>query len=660
MKCYKQALAIDKSNMQVLRDLSQLQVQCMDTEGLLHTRHKLLALKPGHKFNWMGFALAHHLAKNYSMALKVLSAFENLLDPADSKYEKSEFLMYRNMIMFESGDFDATITHLDTIENTIVDKVGWLETRAKCYLGMNQTEDAHQCYLKLIKHNQEHRGYIMDYVNTAATMADKKKLTCWTDVLPNDICDVVTAILEDLEKEIPGSHVVKRLALDVTYGDKFRQRLIGWIEPYLKRAIPALFSALKSLYNNPEKIPVMEELFINWEKNLRTSNRFSPDSDEVQLPQSHLWSLMLLSAHYFRINKFEDALTWINKAIEHTPTVEMLYILKARILKGMGKLEEALEVANKARILDTADKYLNTKYVKYLLRNNKVKEADHWISVFGAPLDEVPSNNTTEMQCMWYEIEEGDAYWRMGDTVTALKKWLLVDKHFMDMSEDQMDFHQYCLRKLTVRYYIQLLRWDKRSWSYPVYLKAARRVVKGYLNLFDQMQAGEDPQTKVLNLLKTDEDEKEATEGSKEDNKKSATNRKSGKGKGKQKPKKKQKDDDDDEDEDEDVNKEFNMKVDMKTPLEAATRFAEALQMHAVNDIDTHLLSYELYLKKNKPLLAIRHALQAANVDNKHPDLAAVPQQLQTLVDKIKGETKPVVIEVYEQAMAELKAKLKA
>ncbi len=40
----------------------------------------------------------------------------------------------------------------------------------------------------------------------------------------------------------------------------------------------------------------------------------------------------------------------------------------------------------------------------------------------------------------------------------ALKKLMAVDKHFADIMEDQFDFHSYCLRKMTLRAYLRMLR----------------------------------------------------------------------------------------------------------------------------------------------------------------------------------------------------------
>ena len=42
----------------------------------------------------------------------------------------------------------------------------------------------------------------------------------------------------------------------------------------------------------------------------------------------------------------------------------------------------------------------------------------------------------------------------------ALKKLLAVVKHFEDFREDQFDFHSYCVRKMTLRSYVEMLRME--------------------------------------------------------------------------------------------------------------------------------------------------------------------------------------------------------
>jgi len=44
-----------------------------------------------------------------------------------------------------------------------------------------------------------------------------------------------------------------------------------------------------------------------------------------------LWLYYFLSQHFLYQGMPEEALEWVNKAIEHTPTVPELYLVKAKI-----------------------------------------------------------------------------------------------------------------------------------------------------------------------------------------------------------------------------------------------------------------------------------------------------------------------------------------
>lgn len=48
-----------------------MQIQLRDIPGFVETRHQLLILKPANRNNWITFAVAHHLNKNYELALEV-------------------------------------------------------------------------------------------------------------------------------------------------------------------------------------------------------------------------------------------------------------------------------------------------------------------------------------------------------------------------------------------------------------------------------------------------------------------------------------------------------------------------------------------------------------------------------------------------------------
>lgn len=56
----------------------------------------------------------------------------------------------------------------------------------------------------------------------------------------------------------------------------------------------------------------------------------------------------------------------------------------------------------------------------------------------------------------------------------ALKKLLAVVKHFEDFQEDQFDFHSYCVRKMTLRSYVEMLRMEDNLHHNVFYSKVPR------------------------------------------------------------------------------------------------------------------------------------------------------------------------------------------
>lgn len=75
IKCYRNALKWEKDNIQILRDLSLLQIQMRDLEGYRDTRHHLFKLRPSQHASWIGFAMSYHLLGDYETAMNILETF---------------------------------------------------------------------------------------------------------------------------------------------------------------------------------------------------------------------------------------------------------------------------------------------------------------------------------------------------------------------------------------------------------------------------------------------------------------------------------------------------------------------------------------------------------------------------------------------------------
>lgn len=92
-------------------------------------------------------------------------------------------------------------------------------------------------------------------------------------------------------------------------------------------------------------------------------------------------------------------------------------------------MPEAVKWMDEAQSLDTADRYINCKCAKYMLKASLVKEAEEMCQKFTFTREGVsPMDNLNEMQCMWFQTECAAAYKRKGEFGEAIKKCIEVDR----------------------------------------------------------------------------------------------------------------------------------------------------------------------------------------------------------------------------------------
>ena len=175
-------------------------------------------------------------------------------------------------------------------------------------------------------------------------------------------------------------------------------------------------------------------------------------------------------------------------------------MLQARVLKHAGDAEAAFRAMDACRALDTADRYLNTKCVRYALRAGRLAEAEELVQLFLRD-DADGLRALNELQVMWWEFQVGAHWERSGDVARALKSFHFTHKHFSDIYEDQFDFHTYSLRKGVLRAYTDMLSWEDTLRGHKFFVRAATAIVRCYLRLHDEAaererrhQGGEAPE----------------------------------------------------------------------------------------------------------------------------------------------------------------------
>eukprot|EP01062_Namystynia_karyoxenos_P070459 TRINITY_DN65834_c0_g1_i1.p1 TRINITY_DN65834_c0_g1~~TRINITY_DN65834_c0_g1_i1.p1 ORF type:complete len:776 (+),score=339.97 TRINITY_DN65834_c0_g1_i1:119-2329(+) len=570
IKCYRNALRHDPDNLAILRDLSVLQIQMRDLTNMTETRQKLLTLKPNNKSHWLGFALAHHLQGNHECAIAILDTYEGAVGMPENRYECSELILYRATVLLEDHKYEQVLELLDRQAERIADLEASKTMQAECHMALGRPEKAEELYLGLLTRSSgclENVKFLRGLVR--ARGVEQPELSR----LSEEERAKLRPLFAKLRAEHPKAKAIQRTALYALSGGEFREALAEFVRPYLVRTVPALASALKGLYDDKEKIPIVGQVLHEIEESLLSPKKCLPGDSEPAHPLVIVWTWLALSSHYLRIGGAEGlakANEYIDRAIAHTPTVDTLYMHKAKVLKHEKKLGEAVEMADQARRMDEADRYNNTKATRLLLRADRWEDAEKTINKFAfRTSDEDAFSNIVEMQIQWYELELADCYYRLGDVLSACRRYLLIDKHFADFAEDAFDFHGYCLRKFTMRAYLDMLRHEDRSKGHKFYCYAASRIVRCYLDL--HRIGPDEADAKVLPELKRRQAAKPQTKEQRE------------------------------------KDKETEMAVDLKQPLEAAVRFLETLQKFRGQDLATQLLGVELHTARGKPL----HALQA-------------------------------------------------
>ncbi|KAK6148908.1 hypothetical protein DH2020_016433 [Rehmannia glutinosa] len=434
IKCYRNALRIDPDNIEILRDLSLLQsdsekqmvklnrivqetglakimAQMRDLEGFVETRQQLLTLKPNHRMNWIGFAVAQHLnfksltppafcllVRYYTFVLKIhlseshsyfkpywllrarthepigskavdiLEAYEGTLEddypPDNERCEHGEMLLYKISLLEECGLVERALQELHKKDSKIVDKLSYKEQEVSLLEKLGLFDEGEELYKKLLSMNPDNYRY---YEGLQRCMGLYKANGQYS----SDEIDRLEALYVSLSKQYSRSSAVKvthafpflsshlrlkcRVHIHIASAMLFYSislktsnlRKTGWV--------PSLFSDLSPLYDHSGKVSrpadILEQLILEMEHSLKETGGY-PGRVDKEPPSTLMWTLFYLA----QTRHYDVALRKIDEAIEHTPTVIDLYSVKSRILKHAGDSVAAAALADEARCMDLADR----------------------------------------------------------------------------------------------------------------------------------------------------------------------------------------------------------------------------------------------------------------------------------------------------------------
>lgn len=674
-------------------------------------------------------------------------------DPID--YDQSELLLYQVMILHEAGSYKEALDFLNKHSNQICDRLAMLEFKAELLLSLGRNSEAAKFIEEqLIGRNQENYMYY-EQLERALSLDQQDELSR-------------LKLYQTIQKKYPRAKVPQKIPLSfVKTPQNFKPIVDEYLKNSIRKFLPSLFRNLKPVYdydfdemvmslnekfletkkqnlgpsteidkqnsslefieigNNsvenrktrtnvferhglPTKIKIIGDLVLGYERNLLENVSFEsePATRDSENKTNILWIYYYLAQHFDYIGDYDKAFDYVRKALEHTPTLIELHTLKGKLYKHIGEFDKAAEQVNEAQRLDTADRYLNSKCAKYLLRANKISQAEEMCAKFTRQGISVVEN-LNEMQCMWFLKETANAHLRMQNYGLALKKCYEIDSFFNEVTEDQFDFHTYCMRKMTLRSYVRLLRMEDVLRSHKFYFDAAEMAIKIYLKLHDEPLSegknsveNQDTENKLspAELKKIRSKERKAAAKLQQNQKSNAGAAGSSHSKtsntgnssnnsgdhdnsntkvshsssndhhhhnqsSQQQQQKQQQSQNQQNQPNPDqplLNQTEASGLDPyllehpSDPLDKASRFLKPLMTLATQRLDTHLLAFEVYRRKNKLLLMLQSVKRASKLDPYSPKLLDRKRQLKEIVDlqRVEGKLVGPVSKVLDIEMA--------
>jgi tetratricopeptide (TPR) repeat protein len=607
IKAYKFALRIEPNSLNILRDLALLQCQIRDYEGYIESRKKMMQERPQLRQNWTALAIAHHLAGNFAEAENVLKTYEETLKqtPAKSDLEHSEATLYKNTIIAESGDTERALKHLDEVVRNSLDRTSALELRAGYLLKLGRNEEAEKAYQTLLDRNNEYRAYF-DGLEKALGLSRSNEA---------DIAKLKD-LYDSYAKKSERNDAPRRIPLEFLTGDDFKTAVDQYLRRKLNKGVPSTFPNIKSLYQDADKKAVIEELVLGYAAEKKTNGSAKEETNGDASDRFEQAVLYFLAQHYNFVSSrdLKKAAEYIDRLIEIDPKSVDYHQTKARIYKHAGDVQKAASTIEHARELDERDRYINTKCAKYQLRNNENEKALNTMSKFtrnetvGGPLGDLH-----DMQCMWYLLEDGEAYLRQQDFGHALKRFTAIADIFDVWHEDQFDFHSFSLRKGQIRAYIDMVRWEDQLRSHPFFTRAAIQAVELYLRLADDPRMSNPGQADLDKLDPADRKkaEKKARKDREKAEKIDAEKKAAAAAKATAKA-------DDGETKKEDTDPTGEKLLQTKEPLEVALRFLRPMLELSPQNVEAQNVGFEVYLRKGTFCAVGNMKFQADPVSEKY------------------------------------------
>lgn len=208
------------------------------------TRRELLTARSNIPAHWMGFAVAHHMTNNYTMALEILKSYERTL-PVDRKpdIESNNLKFYMTQLLEEAGDLTGALALLDSESAWFINKTDASIRRADLLTKLGRFDEALPMWREHLTINPEnyafHRGLQCCVLSSSTHAAGKGHSLPSDDAgITAEQLEALVALYTELSTAQPKCRAHKRIPLSFLPATtpSFREALAAYIK-YVTRFV---------------------------------------------------------------------------------------------------------------------------------------------------------------------------------------------------------------------------------------------------------------------------------------------------------------------------------------------------------------------------------------------------------------------------------------
>jgi peptide alpha-N-acetyltransferase len=446
MKSYNKALNFAPTNFNIIRDLSYMQLYLRQLDSFVQTCKLGVENKPGMLINWVTLAFSYSLVKDYKSALAALNSVEKLGKETLKKNDIHELKLFNAMIQSKDKKYEEAMNYLIHFKSDLIDKPMVYDMIVQNAIKAKKYNIGLDYCTKALNLNPDNINLILYYFIMKINQNDFQPKTY------NDLLNIqenykylkdMTEVLYELKNNYPKSKIIKNLELSFSQNEEFEKKFENYFITQLEITIPSIFINIQFIYKlQPHKIKIIQKILDKYNANIKSSSKIN---DNLDLPIHVAWVYFYEAQHYLFLSELEEAINYINVAIDITPSVIEFYMVAAKIFKHSYMIDNYILAYDKARMLDVGDRYLNAKTAKIYLRSGDIEKNSELMKEFVS--DPLTEENIKFTETLWYLNECGGAFLIKKNIIRSHYCFRNVINVFLAIIKDQVDFYNFCLRR---------------------------------------------------------------------------------------------------------------------------------------------------------------------------------------------------------------------